>query len=83
MSRRRVTAHTLKRRLMRKLDACGSYEAERILLQLREYVIARRFLNGASREAMAKTETMGNAEWNEARIEDAIRTGVKRWRARA
>lgn len=39
--RRRVTVHTLKRRLMRKLAAASAFECELVLLQLREYVITR------------------------------------------
>lgn len=81
--RRRVTAHTLKRRLMRKLDAASAFECELVLLQLREYVITRRFLAGASREVLASSETIGNREWTVERIEGAIRNGVTRWKVRA
>lgn len=77
MSRRRITAHTLKRRLMRKLDVCSPSECESVLLQLREYVIARKFLDGASREELSNNETVGNQGWTVLRIEDAIRRGLK------
>jgi hypothetical protein len=75
--RRRQTAHDVKRRLMHKLDALLSSDAERVLLDLREYVIARQFLDGVSFDTLARSETLGNAEWTRARIEQAVRTRAK------
>ena len=75
--RRRVTVHTLKRRLMRKLDACAPRDCEVVLTQLREYVIARTFLDGTSREDLASSETLGNQRWTVQRIEDALRRVLK------
>ena len=78
MSRRRpVTAHALKRRLIAKLEGVGEYECERILRDLREYVIARRFHGGASVDTIARNQTIGNAEWTTQRIEQALRNRSK------
>jgi hypothetical protein len=71
--RRRESVHTIKRRLMRRLEAVSSYECERVLTAIREYVIARAFFNGSSFESLARSETLGNAEWTSERIQRAVR----------
>lgn len=75
--RRRVTAHTLKRRLLRKFVDLTPYQVTAIVVQLREHAIARRFLEGESLETIQRSEALGSAEWTLQRVEQALRSSAR------
>lgn len=76
MSKRKVSVHELKRRLMRRMNGLTVSEVERIVVQLREYGIVRAFLIGLSVENLVNDTDHGGA-WNSDRIESAIRNAAK------
>lgn len=75
--RRRVTAHDLKRRLVRRMADLSPYEVTRIIRELREYAIAREFMGGRSFEGIESDATLGKHIWSRMDIEQAVRNKAR------
>lgn len=73
MKRRLVSIHEMKRRLMRRMNTVGGYEAERVAVQIREHACALRFIAGASIAGLCQ-DTDAGAQWDENRMMAAIRS---------
>lgn len=75
---RRQTAHDLKRRLMRKLRTLAPYVVTRIIRDLREFAIAREFMEGRGFDQLEADATLGRHVWTRAEIEQAVRNQARR-----
>ena len=76
-ARRRVTAHDVKRRLMRKLLDLPAHEVARIVAQLREFALAKNFFAGESFESLTRNESLGCVVWTRDRVERAVRNNAR------
>lgn len=77
MTRRRVSAHDLKRRLIRKMANLSPWAVTGIVRELREYAIAKEFMAGRSIDALESDTTLGEHVWSRGDIEQSIRNKGK------
>lgn len=82
MKRRRQTVHDVKRRLLAKMDALPDDKVRDILVEIRDYAIARRFLAGYSVQRIQSDDRFNFREWSESSIEESIRSHAKATKGR-
>jgi hypothetical protein len=71
--RRRQTAHDVKRRLMRMFSAMDHHQVTRVVTELREFALAKKFFGGESFEQLTRDESVGPLVWTRDRLEQAVR----------